>query len=77
MQEYIKYSIDLGFFNSKNIERVVERLENLYKMLGYIGNIYFAENARVGHFDVGTLSQDHDYSARDPKKIVSINDRIE
>ena len=44
-------------------------LENLYKMLGYMGNIDFAENARVGHFDDGTLSQDRDYSARDPKKL--------
>ncbi len=44
-------------------------LENLYKMLGYMGNIDFAENARVGHFDAGTLSQDKDYSARDPKKL--------
>ena len=44
-------------------------LENLYKMLGYMGNIDFAENARVGHFDDGTLSQDRDYSAREPKKL--------
>ena len=44
-------------------------LENLYKMLGYMGNIDFAENARVGHFDAGTLSQDRDYSARNPKKL--------
>ena len=44
-------------------------LENLYKMLGYMGNIDFAENARVGHFDDGTLNQDRDYSARDPKKL--------
>lgn len=44
-------------------------LENLYKMLGYMGNIDFAENARVRHFDEGTLSQDKDYSARDPKKL--------
>ena len=44
-------------------------LENLYKMLGYMGNIDFAENARVGHFDDETLSQDRDYSAREPKKL--------
>lgn len=44
-------------------------LENLYKMLGYMGNIDFAENARLGHFDEGTLSQDKDFSARNPEKL--------
>ena len=36
---------------------------------GYMGNIDFAENARLGHFDPGTLSQDKDYFARDPHKL--------
>ena len=44
-------------------------LENLYKMLGYMGNIDFAENARLGHFDKWTLEQDEDYSARNQDKL--------
>ena len=44
-------------------------LENLYKILGYMGNIDFAENARLGHFGPETLKQDSDNSARNPEKL--------